>query len=94
MKRTGRRYPACMFFTSVALAVALWWAPAHAEDLVEVDGEPTDPDQAIAILDEAGIDLQGSGLSPTVPETEAEADAWWSAVLNLLMQIIGGDAIK
>jgi hypothetical protein len=81
--------PACML-TTLALAAALLWAPARADNLVEVDGEPTDPDQAIALLGEAGIDPQDSGLSATIPQTEAEAEAWWNAILDLLMELIEG----
>jgi hypothetical protein len=97
MKRTGRVRLAWTLVT-LALAAALLVAPAPAEaqlyrilGMGETDGEPTDPDGALAVLNEVGLVPEDNGLTATPPDTEVEAEAWWSAILDLLEQLLEGD---
>lgn len=99
MKRTTLFRRCTWTLTIPALGMLFLLAPLPAEaqlwrslGLSEIEGEPTDPDGALALLGEAGIDPEGSGLSATPPESEAEADAWWSAILDLLRQLLEGDS--
>ncbi|GJM43901.1 MAG: hypothetical protein DHS20C21_07430 [Gemmatimonadota bacterium] len=84
-----------------AIVVLLTFAapPASAQfwrshELTTLDGEPTDPDGALAVLNEAALDLEGYGLAPAEPTSQAESDSWWDAILNLLFSLglISGDA--
>ena len=77
--------------TAPTASAQLW----RSHDLVTLeDGEPTDPDGALAVLGEAEVDLEDYGLASTQPSEEAEADSWWDAILNILMELglIAGDA--
>jgi len=97
MKRTGLLRFAWTF-TILTLGAALLLAPAPAEaqlyrilGISETDGEPTDPDGALLILADVGLDPTESDLSATPPEDQAGADAWWNAIYDLLIQLLGGD---
>lgn len=51
------------------------------------DGEPTDPEGALALLRENGIDPGGYDVNPTSPQAEEEVSSWFEALLNLLRNL-------
>lgn len=78
---------------SILLAAMLIGAGApavHAQcryrdpDLTTHNGEPTDPEEALAVLTAAGADTE---FDTTVPEDQEEADSWFAALLDLLRQL-------
>jgi hypothetical protein len=52
-----------------------------------MDGEPTDPDDVLQLVDEADVDLGAYGLSASVPTGEDEALSWFEALLQLLRNL-------
>lgn len=54
--------------------------------VTETDGEPTDPDGALAALNATSVDLEGTGLENTTFATEEEEQAWWDTLLDLLIE--------
>ncbi|MBZ0270145.1 hypothetical protein K8I85_18485 [bacterium] len=73
------------------LSVVLVAPPADAQlfrvlGVTETDGEPTDPDGALAALNATSVNLEGTGLENTSFETQVEEDAWWDALLELLRE--------
>jgi hypothetical protein len=74
------------------LVAAFTWlpaAPASAQFgrilvFSQNDGEPTDPDRALRIAEEADVDLEAYGIDRTVPVEEAQAVSWFDALINLL----------
>jgi hypothetical protein len=73
------------------LSVAFVAPPADAQlfrvlGVTETDGEPTDPDGALAALNAASVNIEGSGLEDTSFATAAEEDAWWEKLLNILVE--------
>jgi len=91
MNRTGLMRFAWTFALLTLLAAAtvpeasaqLW----RRVDLTTVDGEPTDPDGALAILDEAELDLESLGLATSEPTDEMDAESWWEAILRVLVDL-------
>jgi len=80
-------WPLLLLFLSVVLVAP----PADAQlfrvlGLTETDGEPTDPDGALAALDATSVNLDGTGLQDTSFASAAEVDAWWDTLLNLLRE--------
>ena len=75
----------------LVLVMAFAAPPAEAQLYrilgISEEGEPTDPDETVRQLDEFGIDLEGNGISKTVPTTEAEQTTWWEAILDLLREM-------
>jgi len=57
-------------------------APAVADDSTAWEGEPTDPEGALALAEDYEIDLSGHGLSDTVPRDDV--DSWFADLLDLL----------
>ncbi len=50
-------------------------------------GEPTDPDAALQVADEANLDLEHYGLATQVPQSESEALTWFEQLLQLLRNL-------
>lgn len=72
------------------LSVAFVAPPADAQlfrvlGVTETDGEPTDPDGALAALNATTVDLEGTGLEDTTFATAEEEQAWWDTLLKLLI---------
>ena len=94
MKRNGTMRVAWPLLL-LALTMMLAAPPAEAQlwrtlGLTETDGEPTDPDGVLRVLNEVGItddDLETSGISSEPPAAEAEESAWWDAILDLLREL-------
>jgi hypothetical protein len=91
MHRTGHRKLAKLVALTTIVAMLLV-APASAQIWGRVwlqcaNGEPTDPDGACLLLQSAEVDLEDYGMSPTVPQDEAEAQSWLEALVNLLREV-------
>jgi hypothetical protein len=77
-------------FLLLLLSVVLVAPPADAQlfrvlGVTETDGEPTDPDGALAALNAASLDIGGTGLEDTSFATAEEERAWWDTLLELLV---------
>lgn len=89
MRETGIRKVLSIATLVVALAM-LVVAPALAQFGrfgTSCSGEPTDPDGTyLLLLEGTEIDLADYGLD-TEPQTEAEAESWFEAFLDLLRSL-------
>lgn len=50
-------------------------------------GEPTDPDVALQLADEANLDLEHYGIATQAPQGESEALTWFEQLLQLLRDL-------
>jgi len=51
------------------------------------DGEPTDPDDVLLLVEENDVDLGAYGLNTSVPTDDAAALSWFEALLDLLRNL-------
>jgi hypothetical protein len=67
----------------------LWRLRDRAEE-----GEPTDPNEALAVLSAADVDLDDYGLSLDAPAEESALDAWWDALIAVMttLGLVEGDS--
>ena len=86
MARTGVRKFAFVV-TLTVMMFAFLSAPASAQIYGRfncTNGEPTDPDKALLLLEESDADLDTYGLTRTPPAEESEADSWLEALIRIL----------
>ena len=91
MDRTGLMKTTLLILLLVA-AMTLFGAPATqaqnrtCDDVVvnTSNGEPTDPEEAVALLEGASFDTD---FDTQVPTDEAEAESWFAALIDLLRQL-------
>ena len=66
-------------------------SPASAQPVrpptYSVTGEPTNPEGAIALLNEAEEDPEEYGVSGTAPQSEEDVDSWFDALMDLLRML-------
>ncbi len=90
MKITTLRKMAAV--TAVAAALSLFLTPpasaqTYGRGNAVTSGEPTDPDAAKQLAEEACLDLDDYGLATEVPQGEAEALTWFEQLLQLLRNL-------
>lgn len=88
MHRIGlgvRRFRTLLLALMLCATVAA--ASAVAEEAHFYEGEPTDPEGALAKLTECDIDLGDHGLDRTAPTDETAYDSWLQAVMDLLRSL-------
>jgi hypothetical protein len=84
MFRIERGRSLSVLLLALALGVgAMTVLPAAAEEIQYYEGEPTDPEKSFLIGVHAD-DLADRGISQTPPADEADHDAWYRALLDLL----------
>jgi hypothetical protein len=87
----GSIRPSFALWLLIGIAVFAAADPVRAQALYQhetsatiVDGEPTDPERALIVLGEAGVELESRGIRASVPQTEAERKTWWEEIVSLL----------
>ena len=87
------RFVNCWLLFVLLLGSLLIVAPSvsYAEDDPTANGEPTDPEEALWLLQSVNID--DYGISRDAPKDEKDWLDWFQSLVNLIYQlgIIGGD---
>ena len=51
---------------------------------VVLEGEPTDPEGALLVPVEFGVELESLGIRTSAPQAEADRQLWWEELVALL----------
>lgn len=76
---------ACVLLSAVSIPVA--FAQSYASGTTVLEGEPTDPDEALDMLSHTDVNLDDFGLSETPPDDPNQAQTWFEQLLELLRNL-------
>lgn len=86
MNWTGLK-PFALLLLGVVFAATLLAAPTFAQTRQSTpwtDGEPTEPDIVIEILEANDVDLADYGLTAPAEDSDSVIDSWVQALIDLL----------